>query len=266
MSGTAAFSGSVPEFYDRYLGPVLFEPYARDLASRLPVRSGLRVLETACGTGIVTRHLREALPDDATLVATDLNEAMIDYARAAVSADGITWQQADAQTLPFDDGSFDVVVCAFGVMFLPDKVQGFREARRVLAPGGLLLANAWHSLEDVPAAGAIHRYVGELFPDDPPRFVKTPYGYYDHERIRADLAEAGWEKVQLDDVRIESESPSALDFATGLAQGTPLVGQLTERGADATEVSRALVDRLQPIGGDEPFKATLAATVISAAR
>jgi SAM-dependent methyltransferase len=266
VSGSAAFSGSVPEFYDRYLGPVLFEPYAVDLASRLPDGKGLRVLETACGTGIVTRHLREALQDDATLVATDLNEAMIDFGRAAVPAAGITWQQADAQALPFDDGSFDVVACAFGVMFLPDKVQGFREARRVLAPGGLLLANAWHSLEDVPAAGAINRYVGELFPDDPPRFVETPYGYHDHDRIRVDLAEAGWENVQLDDVHIESQSPSALDFATGFAQGTPLVGQLTERGADPAEVARDLVDRLRPVGGDKPFKALLAATVITAAR
>jgi SAM-dependent methyltransferase len=266
VSGSAAFSGSVPEFYDRYLGPVLFEPYARDLASRLPQRGGLRVLETACGTGIVTKHLREALPDDATLVATDLNEAMIDYARAAVPAAGITWQQADAQALPFDDGSFDVVACAFGVMFLPDKVQGFREARRVLGSGGLLLANAWHSLEDIPAAGAIHRYVGERVPDDPPRFLETPYGYHDRERIRADLAEAGWEKVQLDDVHIESQSPSAADFATGFAQGTPLVNQLTERGDDPEEVARALVDRLRPIGGDKPFKALLAATVITAVR
>jgi SAM-dependent methyltransferase len=224
------------------------------------------VLETACGTGIVTRYLRETLPDDATLVATDLNEAMIDFARAAVPAAGITWQQADAEALPFDHGTFDVVVCAFGVMFLPDKVQGFREARRVLAPGGLLLANAWHSLEVIPAAGAIHRYVGELFPDDPRRFLETPYGYHDHERIRADLAGAGWENVQLDDIQIESQSPSAADFATGFAQGTPLVNQLTERGADAAEVSRDLVDRLRPIGGDKPFKATLAATVITAVR
>jgi hypothetical protein len=151
-------------------------------------------------------------------------------------------------------------------MFLPDKVQGFREARRVLAPGGLLLANAWHSLEDNPGAGAIHRKVGELFPDDPPRFLETPYGYHDHERIHAEMAEAGWEKVQLDDVYIESQSPSAADFATGFAQGTPLVSQVTERGADAAEVARDLVDRLRPIGGDKPFKALLAATVITAVR
>ena len=139
MSSSAAkFAGSVPGFYDRHLGPVLFEPYAADLLSRLPTADGLRVLEIACGTGIVTRRLREALPDSALVVATDLNEPMIAYAREAVPAPGIVWQQADAQALPFDGGSFNVVVCQFGFMFLPDKVEGFREARRVLSTDGVL--------------------------------------------------------------------------------------------------------------------------------
>ena len=194
MSDSAAqFSGSVPGFYDRYLGPVLFEPYAVDLVSRLPAGDRLRVLEIACGTGIVTRRLRESLGKSATLVATDLNEAMVSYARDAVPAPGIDWQQADAQALVFDDGAFDVLVCQFGFMFLPDKVQGFREARRVLASGGVLLANVWHSLEANPVAGAIHTTVARLFPADPPRFLETPYGYHDTARIHADMAQAGWE-------------------------------------------------------------------------
>jgi ubiquinone/menaquinone biosynthesis C-methylase UbiE len=137
----AGFSGSVPQNYDRYLGPVLFEPYAADLVARVPATDGLRVLELACGTGILTRHLRAALPETATLVATDLNPPMVDYARDAVGAPGIDWRQADMQELAFDDGSFDVVLCQFGFMFLPDTVRGFAEARRVLAPGGMLLAN-----------------------------------------------------------------------------------------------------------------------------
>ena len=165
MSGSAAeFSGSVPGFYDRYLGPVLFEPYAVDLVSRLPGGDRLRVLEIACGTGIVTRRLRESLGESATLVATDLNEAMVSHARAAVPAAGIDWQQADAQALVFDDGAFDVVVCQFGFMFLPDKVQGFREARRVLASGGVLFANVWHSMEANPVAGCHPHDCGKALP------------------------------------------------------------------------------------------------------
>ena len=266
MSNASAFSGSVPEFYDRYLVPWLFAPYAADLVARFPERDDLAVLELACGTGIVTRRLRKALPDSATLVATDLNDAMIDYARAAVPDPGIVWQQADAQALPFEDASFDVVVCQFGFMFLPDKALGFREARRVLLPGGVLLGNVWRSRDENPWARSVHATVAELFPADPPRFLDTPYGYFDRERIRADLAEAGWDGVQLDDVSLESLAESAHVVATGIAKGSPLTFQLSERGADPDTVVEELAERLAAVGGERPFTAELAAMVITGAR
>lgn len=266
MSSAAEFSGSVPSFYDRYLGPVLFEPYAKDLVSRLPPGDLLRVLEIACGTGIVTRRLRASLGNSATLIATDLNESMLDYARDAVAADGIIWQQADAQALEFAEGSFDVVVCQFGFTFLPDKVQGFREVHRVLAPGGLLLANTWHSLEANPVAGAVHATVARLFPADPPRFLEVPYGYHETDQIRLDMALAGWENLRLETVRVQALAPSAADLATGFAFGTPLAHELAERGADADAVVRSLTAALIPVSGERPAKPTLAATVIRAVR
>jgi len=265
VSSAGAYSGSVPAFYDRYRRP-FFEAYAADLVSRLPKADVLRVLELACGTGIVTRRLREALPESATLVATDLNEAMLAYARAAVPADGIVWQQADAQALVFADRSFDVVVCQFGYMFLPDQAQGFREARRVLDSGGLLLANVWHSLAANPAVGAVHASLARLFPDDPPRFLEAPYGYHDAERIRADMSAAGWDDAELEDVRFQVLAASAEDFAAGFVLGTPLAHELAARGSDIDAVTRALTAALIPVGGDHPFEARLAATVISAAR
>jgi SAM-dependent methyltransferase len=266
MTNAAEFTGSVPERYHRYLSPWLFEPYALDLAARLPQRASLRALETAAGTGVVKRRLREALPPDATLVATDLNDAMVDYGRTAVPDAGIQWQQADAQALPFEDGSFDVVVCQFGFMFLPDKVAGFREARRVLRPGGLLLANVWQVLAENPWALSVHTTLEELFPADPPRFLETPYGYVDAERIRADLEAAGWDGAQLEPVRLEMLADSALDVALGISTGSPLAYQLTERGADPETVAGQLAERLAAVGGERPFKAQLAATVITASR
>jgi SAM-dependent methyltransferase len=263
---TAEFSGSLPGFYDQYLGPVLFEPYAADLVSRVPSSERLRVLEIACGTGIVTRRLREALADSARLVATDLNEPMVAYARGAVPVPGIDWQQADAQALGFEAGSFDLVVCQFGFMFLPDKVQGFREARRVLSSGGLLLANIWHSMEANPYAAAIHATLATLFPGDPPRFLETPYGYHDPERIRADMAQAGWENPRLETVRAQGVGPAARELAAGYALGSPLAHELAERGADSEAVIDALTDALALIGGKQPFEVALAATVISAVR
>ncbi len=214
----------------------------------------------------MTRRLREALPESATLVATDLNEAMLAFAQAAVPAEDIVWRQADAQALVFGERSFDVVVCQFGFMFLPDKVQGFREARRVLDSGGLLLANVWHSLDANPAVGAVHALLARLFPDDPPRFLEAPYGYHDSERICADISASGWEDVQLEDVCLRIVAPSAADFAAGFTLGTPLTHELAARGSDIDAVTRALTAALIAVGGDRPFESQHAATVISAVR
>ena len=265
-SSAAEFSGALPAFYDRHLGPVLFEPYAADLVSRLPEGDGLEFSRFACGTGILTRRLRESLPDSASVVATDLNEPMVAYARDAVPAPGIVWQQADAQALAFPDDSFDVAICQFGLMFLPDKAQGFREARRVLRAGGVLLANVWQSLEANPEAGAIHATLAKLFPADPPRFLETPYGYHDTARIRADMAEADWNDVLIDDVCLQGLGPSAADFAAGFARGSPLAHELAARDADVDAVTHALTDALIPLGGDRPFRPALAAMVITAVR
>lgn len=266
MSDATAFFGSVPENYDRYLVPWLFEPYAADLVARVPARDGLRVLEVAAGTGVVTRRLRETLPASATLVVTDLNDAMVDYARDAIGRPDIAWRQADAQALPFEDGSFDVVVCQFGFMFLPDKPRGFREARRVLAPEGVLLTNVWHGLEENPWALATHTAVARLFPDDPPRFMETPYDYGDPARLRADLRSAGWDAVELEDVPCETLADSARTVAVGIATGSPLTFQLAERGADPEAVATDLERELVAVGGERPFRARLTATVITARR
>ncbi len=263
MSSHAAFSGSVPGNYDRYLGPVLFEPYAADLATRIPTTDGVRLLELACGTGRVTRHLRAALPTSASLVATDLNEPMLEFARAAVPDPGITWQQADAQALPFPDGSFDAVVCQFGLMFLPDKAQGLREARRVLAPGGLFVASVWESIAGHPHARAIDATLTELFPESPPRFLEVPHGYHDRDRIRADFDAAGWDELEIELVRLQGEAPSARDVALGFASGSPLTHELVERGADLT----AVVDRItEELGGGAPYTVELAALLLTATK
>lgn len=263
VSGHASFSGSVPANYDRYLGPALFEPYAADLAARIPVADGVRVLELACGTGRMTRRLRASLPASAELVATDLNEPMVDYARTVVADRGITWEPADAQALRFDDGSFDVVVCQFGLMFLPDKGRGLGEARRVLVPGGVLIASVWESVADHPYARAIQRALEELFPAAPPTFLDVPYGYNDPERIRADFEAAGWDDPTIELVRLEGESPSAWDLAIGFASGSPLAHELAERGADPSEVALRLADAL---GGDSPYTVELAALVLTATK
>jgi len=186
-----AFVGSIPPIYDRCLGPLLFHGFADDLAARLPAKTGLRVLETACGTGIVTERLVQRLRGTDTVVATDLNEAMLEHARARLAPAGVEWRQADATSLPFPDESFDAVVCQFGVMFFPDKLEGAREALRVLRPGGLFLFNTWDAIEHNAVARITHETVAKIFPDDPPAFYRIPFGLHDAGAIHEVLERAG---------------------------------------------------------------------------
>ena len=240
MSG-AAFAGSVPENYERYLVPLIFEYYADDLTARAQALGPAAVLETACGTGAVTRRLAAALPE-AAITATDLNEGMLAVARDAAAAGNAAYQTADATDLPFDDGAFDAMVCQFGVMFYPDKAKGYREAARVLKPGGTYLFNVWDSLDENVFAGMSHGVAKELFPDDPPEFLGVPFGYYDVTAIFRELQAAGFGEVTATALPHESRAPTARDVAAAYGAGSPLGAQLAERGEDA---HRAYLEQLE---------------------
>jgi len=187
---TPSYSGSIPENYDRYLGPYIFELFALDVVARVPVNPS-RVLEIACGTGRVTAHLRKALPA-ADIVATDINPDMLAVARRRVENDDIDWQQADVQHLPFDDSQFDVVVCQFGLMFVPDQAKALREVHRVLRPGGKLLLGTWDRLDSNPSFSLANRHVAAYFPEEPPRFFYLPFSLYDEALLLAMTGDAGF--------------------------------------------------------------------------
>jgi SAM-dependent methyltransferase len=245
------FAGSVPEIYERYMVPLIFEGYAADLAVRLRPRQPRRILEIAAGTGVVTRAMAAAL--EADLVATDLNQAMIDRAQAVGTSRPVAWRQADAQALPFADGEFDAVVCQFGVMFFPDKPRAFAEARRVLQPGGLLAFNVWDRIEDNELTQEITLALAAVFPDDPPRFMaRTPHGYCDPEVIRRDLAAGGFSAPpSITTVPLPCRAPSTRVPAVAFCQGTPLRNEIEARAparlAEITDtVEAALTRRFGP--------------------
>jgi len=225
-----AFTGAIPLLYDRHLGPMLFEPYAADLAGRVARLAPTQVLETAAGTGIVTRAIRRALPAGTAILATDLNPPMLDHAAARMAAGSVTWRQADATALPCTDGSFDAVICQFGVMFFPDKRMGYREAWRVLRPGGTYLFNVWGRIEANEAAHVVSDAVAGLFPDDPPQFLpRTPYGCYDTDIIRDALAHVGFSRIDVETVELRGRAPSPRDPAIGFCQGSPLRSEIEAR-------------------------------------
>lgn len=238
------FSGSIPALYDRYLGPLIFQSYATELARRIAGFAPRRVLETAAGTGILTRLLVADLPSSAELVATDLNPAMLEFAATKLTSPHLAWREADALALPFPDGSFNVVVCQFGAMFFPDKVAGYREARRVLRPGGRLVLGIWDRIEVNEFARVVTDAVARLFPTDPPLFLaRTPHGYHDIAEIRGHLTAAGFSQVAIDTVAHRSRAVSARDPAIGYVQGTPLRNEIEARDParldDATEAAAA---------------------------
>ncbi|MFM0240664.1 class I SAM-dependent methyltransferase [Paraburkholderia phytofirmans] len=231
------FTGSIAELYESHLVPMLFEPYAAYLANRVAGRQPSRVLETAAGTGVVTRAMAHALPMHVELVATDLNQPMLDRAAAIGTSRPVRWQQADATRLPFDDASFDVVVCQFGVMFFPDKAHAFSEARRILRRDGALLFNVWDRIEENEFANTVTATLAGLFPADPPLFLaRTPHGYFDPEIISRDLVNAGFSAApRFETIAARSRAASALVPAVGLCQGTPLRSEIEARSGGAVD-------------------------------
>ena len=241
------FAGSIPRIYDEYLVPLIFEPYAQDLARRLNSRRLARVLEIAAGTGVVTRALDASLAPDVAIVATDLNPAVIDQARAHGTKRAVEWRQADALQLPFGDAEFDAVACQFGVMFFPDKAKAFAEARRVLRPGGLFVFNVWDRIEENEFAAAVTDRLAELFPTDAPRFMaRTPHGYHDAAAIERDLAAGGFRnRARIATVAARSRAATARAPAIAYCQGTPLRNEIEARDAsrlgEATDACEAAI-------------------------
>ena len=260
-----AFTGSIPEQYDRFLGPMIFAPYAEDLVARLALPDSASVLEIACGTGILTRLLRDRLPGEAKLTATDLNPDMMEVAgRKFGEEEAVAWQQADATRLPFADESFDAVICQFGLMFFPDKRAAVGEAWRVLRAGGVFTFNVWDAMEKNEEAKIVHEVVASFFANDPPTFYEIPFGFHDPEVIGALLREAGFVDVRVTAVAKTGESPTARDAARGLVEGNPISGAIRERGKDTEEIIAAVAAALASRFSDHPFRCPLQALVFSA--
>ena len=243
------FAGSIPKLYESHLVPLIFEPYAKDLVSRLAPRPLTRVLEIAAGTGVVTRRLASVLPQSVSIVATDLNQAMLDQASATGTQRPVEWRQADAMQLPFPDATFDAVACQFGAMFFPDKAKAFSEALRMLRRGGVLIFNVWDRIEENEFADTVTTALASVFPADPPRFMaRIPHGYHDPAVLERDLRDGGFASpARIDTVAARSRAVSPRIPAIAYCQGTPLRSEIEARGpsrlGEATDAAAGAIER-----------------------
>jgi ubiquinone/menaquinone biosynthesis C-methylase UbiE len=261
------FAGSIPHVYDRYMVPLLFAPYANFVAERAKALAPSDILETAAGTGVVTEALHRAMPG-ARITASDLNPPMLEQAARRVGGDGVRLVEANAQELPFEDSSFDLVVCQFGIMFFPDKVAANAEAGRVLRDGGTYMLVIWDRIDRNAATHVAGRAVAGLFPKDVAAFYeRIPFRYHDHDAIRADLSAAGFGGIEIETVALKSRAPSARDAATGLVQGTPMRSEIEQRDPAMLQVATdAAAQALKEMESDGGFEAPMSALLVTATK
>lgn len=267
LESDKVFAGSVPENYDRYMVPLIFEAYAADMAQRATSLSPRAVLEIAAGTGVVTRALAQQLSAGARYTVTDLNQPMLQYAASRQAPERrIAWQQADAMALPFGNAAFDLVICQFGAMFFPDRSVAYREARRVLKPGGHFLFSVWDRIEENVFANDVTNALAKMFPNDPPRFLaRTPHGYHDTDLIRRDLKGAGFSEAAIETRAEQSRASSPRLPAVAYCQGTLLRNEIEAREPGTLQAATdyatsAIADR----HGDGSVAAKIQAHVILA--
>lgn len=267
--GDNAFTGSIPDLYQRYLVPLLFQPWADIVASRAMELHPRRIVEMAAGTGVLTAAMIQACPK-CEIVATDLNPAMLDIARrTAPKGAQASFLAADACRLPFDSDSFDLAVSQFGMMFYPDRIRGFAEAARVLHSDGTYMALVWGGLDENPVAEAVQHAMNKAFPADPPRFLaRTPYGYNDADHVFEDARAGGFERVSVERLTLPHPRVTADSAADGLILGTPLMAAIEERGPDAVKTALAAAKvELEAVSDDEGhIVATMTALLITARR
>ena len=265
MPSLTSFAGSVPKNYETYLGPLFFEPYAINLVEHIRNTTLSNVLEIACGTGRVTKHLAAKLSRNTSLLATDLNEDMLKIARRIVTSKNIKWQVADAHELPFGEDTFDLVICQYGVMFFQDKPKALKEINKVLKKGGRFIFNTWNELQYNALSRMAQTVLDEIYPDDPPRFLeKGPYSFYNQDQIKQILAEAGFSNISIELVSKTGLAATPEDAVNGILDGTPNFGYMAERDIPPSVAKEKLIALLTDHYGSKNLQLPMQAFVVKA--
>jgi ubiquinone/menaquinone biosynthesis C-methylase UbiE len=256
-------AGNAAEIYEEYLVPAIFEPWARDLLDRAAPRPGERVLDVACGTGIVARLAADKVGSSGKVLGVDINPGMIAVARKIARAAGPEWQEGNATALPLPDGSFDLVTCQQGLQFFPDRVMALREMHRLLTPTGrIALANSrsiQHSPGFLALAEALARWVGP----DVAAIAYGPFALCKEEELGSILAAAGFRDPTSSRAVKVVHFPSCEEFVRRYGTGSPLAGYFASmapstRGELIREVGEKLAGHVSTAGLAFPIEANLA--------
>ncbi len=268
QQASLAFSGNIPANYDNYLGPLFFEPFATVVAERVRQLRPEALLEVACGTGRLTQYLPGVLPAGASILASDINPAMLAYAREALKKhENIRWDVVDAVSLPYQDAAFDLILSQFGVMFYSDRSKAFAEVYRTLKPGGAFVFTAWDQLEYNPAAQLTDETLRHFFPVETPAFYQVPFSYHDEHRIRYDLAQAGFEQIRMEMLTLTGHADTAENAANGLLEGTPVHTAIVERDdALLPPMRKVLAEELALKFGPSKLRVPLQARLVVAVK
>lgn len=262
MTETDVFKHSTPLLYHRYMGPLLFEPYAKHVAERAVALRPSRILETAAGTGIVTRAVHKAVPK-AQISATDINPVVLEFASQQLRSEMVAFRRADAQQLPFENGSFDLALCVFGAMFFPDKIRGNAEARRVLQTGGKYILVTFDRLDRNPIPEAAGKAVASVFRENPRYMERGPFSYTDAAVVERDLRAAGFEDIEIETVQLATRV-KAQEAAQGIVLGSPFRAEIERLDSSALERAlMAVTEALLPWDGKD---ATMSAHIATATR
>lgn len=264
-SNSPIFTGSIPKNYDEYLGPMFFEPYALEIASRVEPSTVTSALELGCGTGRVTRQLRKVLPDNSSFISSDISPDMLAIAKEKLKGLNIDWRIINAQELPFNDNSIDLIVCSFGYMFVPDKAKAFAEAYRILRPGGTLLFATWGKLEDNEASYVFRSTLKKYFGDSLPESYGLPTSMHDPAPIKVSLQQVGFSKVKCEVVDKESVCATSKRAAEGMTIGGSLYNEIMNRNpAWLSEIQSTVEKELSEKYGAAPMVASMRAVVSQA--
>ncbi len=256
------FTGSVPRNYDNFMGPILLNSYAADLVNRVKGTGKIKVLELAAGTGRVTKPLLAALPD-AQILATDISEDMMDIAKESIISENLNWQNVNMMEIPFADNEFDLIICQFGLMFVPNKPKALTEMYRVLKPGGQLLFNTWGNLDLNPVWQISFNLFRETFGELPMLKENGPFGLPAVEPVIELMAVANFTNITGTEVHKMTEVASASTVANGFLMTQPMLKDKPDVfAAMYQKLQQALLEKL----GDNPLRSPLLALVFEATK